>query len=488
MNTSTAAFRGVPGYQADRCGGWKLPSELSTLRIHMIGIGGSGMSGLAAFLARRGARVTGVDGNMSIQLARLQAAGVDVTTDQDPAALPADAQLVVASAAVPADHPQVVAAHERGLTVLSYAELLGAVMGQHTGVAIAGTHGKSTTTAWLTFVLRGANCDPSFVVGAESGQLGGSSGAGGGDHFVAEACEYQRSFLNLRPTVAAVLNIEEDHLDYYRDLDDICGAFRDFAARVPEHGLLVVSGDDARCRALADAFPERVETFGEAGDCTWRAVDPVEVNGRYHFELLHNQVSRGRFQIGLAGRHNLLNALAVIAIAHRCGLSFDQIRALLPQYEGVKRRLELRAEVRGVVVVDDYAHHPTEIRMTLRAARQRFNPRRLWCIFQPHQHSRTRFLLEDFAQSFALADRVIVPHIYFVRDSQRDREAVCAADLVARIRASGGDAVHIAEFDDIVEHLAREVGRGEMVMTMGAGNIWKVADALVHRLGADLPG
>jgi UDP-N-acetylmuramate--alanine ligase len=196
----------------------------------------------------------------------------------------------------------------------------------------------------------------------------------------------------------------------------------------------------------------------------------------------------GRFSLGLSGRHNVYNSLAVMALAHRCGASWDAIRSGLAEFRGARRRLELRGSAAGVTVADDYAHHPTEIRATLQAARERFNPTRLWCVFQPHQHSRTRFLLEDFARSFELADRVLVPDIYFVRDSEAERERVCADDLVQRIRTNGQKAEHLSGFDEIVAHLQREVRPGDLVLTMGAGDVWKVTDELLSRLRNDLPG
>ena len=464
-----------------------LPQDFRDLRVHLVGIGGSGMCGLAAFLLRRGATVSGSDRQATADLVRLTEAGATVTTDQSATAVPPNAQLLVRSAAIPEDHAEIRAARQRGVTVLKYAEMLGALMARCDGIAISGTHGKSTTTAWLTYVLCRAGLDPSFVIGANATQLGGGSGVGDGQHFVAEACEYDRSFLNLRPRRAAILNIEEDHLDCYADLDAIVAAFGQFADGVARDGLLVVNADDACCRQIAANRAIRVQTFGSAAGADWRAEQLSVEDGCHAFEIVHDGQTLGRVRLGIAGRHNADNALAVAALAHDCGVSAEHIRAGLAGFCGAQRRLELRGEVGGVKVADDYAHHPTEIRATLQAARERFDPRRLWCIFQPHQHSRTRFLLDDFADSFRQADRVVVPDIYFVRDSQRDREAVCAADLVERIRACGHDAEYIPAFDGIVARVAEAVGPGDVVLTMGAGNVWNVADDLLRRLRGDLP-
>jgi UDP-N-acetylmuramate--alanine ligase len=420
-------------------------------------------------------------------LDRLEARGARITTAQNAESIPADAQLVVASAAIPPDHAELAEARRRGVETLKYAEMLGALMQCREGIAVSGAHGKSTTTAWLAYVLRRAGLDPSFVVGAECEQLGGGSGVGDGPHFLAEACEYDRSFLNLRPRSAAVLNIDEDHLDYYRDLDEIAEAFTEFAAGVPEGGRLVLNGDDPRCRAMIPNVAAGVETFGLGQKNTWRAAEPALDDGFQSFTAVHRDRPLGRVRLGIPGAHNVGNALAVIALARGCGVAWPVIADGLASFRGAKRRLEQRGHHGGVTIVDDYAHHPAEIRATLLAARERFAPQRLWCVFQPHQHSRTRFLLEDFAASFKSADRVIVPDIYFVRDTHDDRQAVCSADLVERIRGEGGHAEYVPRFEAIVEHLTAELAPGDLVITMGAGNIWKIADVLVQRLRIDLP-
>ena len=284
-----------------------------------------------------------------------------------------------------------------------------------------------------------------------------------------------------------ILNIEEDHLDCYKDIHAICEAFAAFAGGVPADGVVVLNGQDARCQALAPTLAAEVQTFGAVPGFTWHAADITLEDGCYSFTAVHDSERVGRVHPGLAGVHNVYNALVVIAVAHNCGVPWEQVAQGLREFRGAHRRLELRGDVAGLRVLDDYAHHPTEIRATLRAARERFNPHRLWCIFQPHQHSRTRFLLSDFAQSFSHADRVVVPDIYFVRDSQRERELVSAEDLVAEIRNRGRDATYIPQFEAIVDLLAREAQPGDVVITMGAGNIWKVADELVQRLGGRLP-
>ena len=448
----------------------------------MVGIGGSGMSGLAMMLLRKGAHVSGTDRIASSVLDRLVTAGARVSTDQRAERIPEDAQVVVASAAIPASHPEMLEAQRRELPVIKYAELLGALMAQQHGIAISGTHGKSTTTAWLAFTLRSANLDPSFVVGAAVPQLEGGSGVGSGPHFVAEACEYDRSFLNLHPRAIAILNVEEDHLDCYENLAAISESFSQFGQLVPDDGYVIVNGQDPNCCAIADGLPIAVETFGNGEQDDWRATHVTLVDGRYRICITHHGRELGEAHLGLPGQHNISNALAVCALAMHAGVPWEDVRTALAEFRGADRRLQVRSEIDDITIVDDYAHHPTEIRATLAAARERFAPKTLWCIFQPHQHSRTRFLLSDFARSFQQADQVIIPRIYFVRDSERERQAVCAGDLVEQICANGGQAVHVAEFDSIVDLLVEKLRPGDLALTMGAGDIWKVADVLVQRL------
>ncbi|MBW7904068.1 MAG: UDP-N-acetylmuramate--L-alanine ligase [Phycisphaerae bacterium] len=458
------------------------------LRVHLVGIGGSGMSGLAGLLLGKGARVSGSDSRPSHLLQSLRDRGARVVEQQAPESVPIDAELVVASAAIAADHPEIREARRRGLPVYKYAQMLGRLMIGHEGVAVAGTHGKSTTASWLAYTLRRAGRDPSFVIGAEVEQLGGGSGAGAGREFVAEACEYDRSFMNLRPRRAAILNIEEDHLDCYAGLKEIEEAFTAFAALLPADGLLVFNGHDARCRRLAGRVSCSAQSVGVEIEADWSA-QRVRLSsfGCPQFEIRREGRAFGEAAILLAGRHNAFNALAVTALAHDCGLAWEEIRPGLESFRGARRRLELRGEPGGVRIADDYGHHPTEIRATLAAARERFEPRRLWCVFQPHQHSRTRALLEDFGDSFAGADHVIVPDIYEARDDQAQRGDVCAIDLVQRVRDRGVDVEHIPGFMQIVAHLAASVAPGDLVLTMGAGDVWRVADELVRRLSAHHP-
>ncbi|MHC4295607.1 MAG: UDP-N-acetylmuramate--L-alanine ligase [Planctomycetota bacterium] len=458
-------------------------------RVHLIGVGGSGMRALGQMLLDCGGIVTGSDQAPSGAIERLQANGAEIAVGQNATNVPANCDLVVYSAAIHDQNPELLAARKRGIEVVKYSQLLGRLMQRRRGIAIAGTHGKSTTTAMVAYVLSAAGADPSFIVGASVEQLGGPSGIGKGKHFVAEACEFDRSFLNLRPSVAGILNIEEDHLDCYENLDAIVEAFRAFAALVPPDGLLVVNGEDRNIPGATRSAACEVETFALADGCTWSGTN-LGTNLSTDRGLIAMDVSYGgqnfcRLSAPLPGRHSACNALASAAILHHAEIDPEQIAELLPRFTGARRRMMLKGSHRGITVLDDYAHHPTEIQATLRAIRDHWEPRRLICVFQPHQHSRTRFLLGDFARSFAAASEVIVPDIYFVRDSALEKDYISSEDLVAQIRLNGGTAIYLKTFKEIVRHLTGTLREGDLVVTMGAGDIWEVADEIVHWVGKD---
>ncbi len=452
-------------------------------RIHLIGVGGSGMRALAKMLLERGATISGSDRLSGGAIERLRERGASIQIGQCAENLPDLCDLVVHSAAIHEQNPELLAARRRGIEVIKYSRMLGRLMAERVGIAVSGTHGKSTTTAMVAYTLHAAGADPSFVVGAIVPQLGGPSGVGGGRHFVAEACEYDRSFLDLSPRLAAILNIEEDHLDCYEDLDAILEAFRSFAALVPPEGVLIANGEDRKVVEATAAVSCEVETFGLSQTCTWRGSDLRSDRGRHAMTVLLKGREFCRLAVPLPGLHNVYNALAAVGLLHHAGVAGERIAELLGGFAGAYRRMTLKGRPGGITVLDDYAHHPTEIAATLRAIRDFYEPDRLLCVFQPHQHSRTRFLLKDFARSFALASEVIVPDIYFVRDSEREKDHISSEDLVAQIRLHGGAASYVETFERIVHYLQQRLRPGDLVVTMGAGNIWEVADEVVRRLG-----
>jgi UDP-N-acetylmuramate--alanine ligase len=352
------------------------------------------------------------------------------------------------------------------------------------GIAVAGCHGKTTTSSLVAQALHRAGRDPSFVIGGEVRALATSARPGRGPHFVAEACEFDRSFHRLRPQVAIVTNIDADHLDYYRDMEEIRESFRDFARLLPESGLLVVHEDFADTFRRDGVLRARVETYGVGRDADWRATDA--------WWDVRDQVMRWRLaraggaevlmRVPLAGHHNVLNATGAVAALAEAGLSLEEAAEGVAAFGGVGRRMERVAEVGGVLLLDDYGHHPTEIRAVIRAVRSRWDGRRVLVVFQPHQASRTRALLEDFGSALAEADEVWLPPIYFARDSEEDRRRVSSDDVAARIALHGGRARTFAGLPEVVRHGVGSLRPGDVVVTMGAGDVDEVARGLAARL------
>ena len=466
-------------------------------RVHCVGIGGCGVSGLARLLAQRGAVCSGSDIARSELTEGLEGGGIPVSYRQAWDTLPDGCELVITSAAIEPDHPELQAARKARIPVLSYAQALGAVQAAHTGVSVAGTHGKSTTAAMLCHALVECGLDPSFIVGATCPQIGGGSRAGAATvpgHgplagrpgiLVAEACEFNRSFHDHRPHIALINNVEEDHLDVYGTLEAVIEAFAEFARRLPPveaGGRLLIGFDGAHRREITAGLRCAVETFGFNPGADYEV----------RFEPAPRRVLLARAGTRLAewsnqlpGEHNALNTAAAAILASYLGAEWAAIADALRTFRGLDRRMQ-RLGVRHlaagrVVVYDDYGHHPTEIDTTLRALRAAERPGRLICVFQPHQHSRTRFLLEQFAQSFSSADVVIVPDIYFVRDSEIEKQRVSAADLVDRLRERGVVAMHLYPFEAIVEQLEVICRGGDLVVIMGAGPVWQVARQFVER-------
>lgn len=452
------------------------------LHVHMIGIGGCGMSGAAALLRDLRAVVSGSDLAVFDGLGPLVQSGVRIAIGHHETQLSSDVELVVVSAAVPETNPELIAARRRGLPVVKYAQLLGELTSVHSAVAIAGTHGKSTTTGMCVHLFRQAGLSPSFIIGARSAQLGGSSGVGGGPHFIVESCEFDRSFLYLRPHVAAILNLEPDHLDCFRDLNDIVHAFSQFARNVDPNGVLLCNAEDHRAMEAAAAARSLVETFGFSDGADWRACNVRNDRGRYGFDVHLRGAQLFSTALSIPGRHNVANALAAIAVAYHAGAEPERVAEALFTFAGVDRRLTWRGEGRGITIVDDYAHHPTEIRVTIEAARDRYVPRRLWVVFQPHQDSRTRHFMDQFAESFGGADEVIVAEVYRARDTGDPLGQAGSAQLASRICRAGGRGRYAPALAGVVDCLLPQLEEGDLVLTMGAGDVWKVADELVERL------
>ncbi len=450
-------------------------------RVHFIGIGGAGLSAIAKVMAESGWQVSGSDERLSPFARSLIDQGVAVR-EGHAAGNVGDADMVVISSAVPADNVEVRAAQARGIPVLKRADLLGQLMEGRLGVAVAGTHGKTTTTGLISFLLERAGLDPTFIVGGMLTDYGTNAKAGRGKPFVIEADEYDYMFLGLKPTVAVVTNVEHDHPDLFPTVTEMQEAFRQFVALIPPDGLLVTCARDAFARKLFDerrAAGGRSVLYGLRRDDDYRA-DSLQLNsaGGYDFLVVRRGETLGLARNRLPGEHNVLNSLAALAVADELGVEFNTARNALSEYRGAGRRFEVIGEARGVTIVDDYAHHPTEIRATLAAARRRFGGRALWVMFQPHTYSRTRALLADFAASLDEADHVIVVDIF--RSREAPDPAISAQDIVRRM--THRDVRYLPTLGEAADALAAGLKSNDVLLTLGAGDGNWVGEEVLRRL------
>lgn len=449
-------------------------------RLHFVGIGGAGMSGMAEILADLGYHISGSDNNPTEVTERLQKRGINITSAHG-AENVADAHLVVISAAVDESNPEIVEARERGIPVIKRAEMLGELMRLKFSVGIAGAHGKTTTTALCGHILKGAGLDPTIIVGGRANDATLGAKVGSGDILVAEADEFDRSFLVMYPSIAVALNLEEDHRDCYRGLHDLKDAFCQYLNRVPFYGQVILNGDDEGLMEIAPLLRRPIVTFGLGESVDYRAAECEYAPGRTSFTLLRSGEALGRLKAPLPGRHNMLNALCAATIALELDTPFAAVSEALANFGGVLRRFEFRGEVNGVVVYDDYAHHPTEVRCAIEAARQYDRP--LTVIFQPHLFSRTRDFAAGFAEALSRADRVILVDIYPSRE--RPIEGVTAKLILDE--AARHDWVHVSYIGDManaVEQVIKRIRENEMIITMGAGDVCRLCPDILTALKA----
>lgn len=446
-------------------------------RIHVVGIGGSGLSAIARVLHERGEAVSGSDQAASPYSQALEALGVRVTYGHA-ADNVAGARLVLVSSAVAADNPEIVAARQAGLPVVRREEYFGELTAGYRTVAVAGTHGKSTTTAMIAWILSRAGRDPSFILGGVAVDLGTNARAGKGIEFVIEADEYDRAFLGLRPSVAVITNVEHDHPDCYPTPADFRGAFEEFAGRVQD--LLIACADDPVAAELVPTAARRM-TYALQAPADWRATD-LEPNpaGGTDFTAWHSNLRLGTVGLGLPGVHNVSNALGALAAADQLGIPYATASKALGAFHGVGRRFEVLGEAGGVTVIDDYAHHPTEIRATLQAVRQRYPRAVLWAVFQPHTYSRTRALMDGFAAAFSQADRVLVTEIFAAREQP---DGVTSGRTLVE-KMSHPQARFVPSLDGARAVLESEVKPGSVVVTLSAGDANQVGrELLAQRAG-----
>jgi UDP-N-acetylmuramate--alanine ligase len=452
--------------------------------VHLIGIGGTGLSAIARVLLESGYTVSGSDRSLSPLAQSLQAAGVRVYLGHQPENI-SGADLVVRSSAISDDNPEVQAARAAGIPVYKRADFLGRLMQNCTGIAVAGTHGKTTTTAMITWMLVALQQDPSYIVGGVLKNLGANAHAGKGSIFVIEADEYDRMFLGLQPQMIVVTNMEHDHPDCYPTPADYALAFRQFCDRLQPDGTVFTCADDPGAQALYRdiAGTRRAYTYGFAADADYQALNlTLSAQGSAHFDAVHRQsdgslTKLASVELHVPGEHNVRNALAAMAVAHQLNLSLAQAARALESFSGTGRRFEVRGEEAGVTVIDDYAHHPTEIRATLAAARARYHNRRIWAVWQPHTYSRTQTLLDAFAASFDDADRVIVTDIYAAREP---KQAFSGADIVRRMEHPA--AQFISTLDAVSSYLIHQLQPGDVLIVLSAGDADQISANVLEAL------
>ncbi len=447
--------------------------------IHFIGIGGISMSGLASVLLGRGFKVTGSDSKESSLTDMLEERGASIMYGQKAENISPDCDVVVYTAAIHPDNPEYAQAVSLGIPMLTRAQLLGEIMQNYAvPVAVAGTHGKTTTTSMLSLIAIAADLDPTISLGGILKDIGGNIRVGNSETFIAEACEYTNSFLSFNPKISIILNIDADHLDFFKDLDDIRHSFRLFAEILPEDGTLVVNGEIPDLAGFTQGLKCRVLPYGTEG-CLYSA-ENIRYNelGFGSFDLQRNGVLLGRISLNVPGKHNISNALAAITAAEAMGIGFDAMSAGLSAFRGTDRRFEKKGEVNGAVIIDDYAHHPTEIQATLDAARN-YPHRKIWCVFQPHTYTRTSKLFDRFADVLAEADEVLLAPIYAARET--DTLGVSSDKLAEAVRARGTKAASYPRFEQIEDYLRAHVKEGDLILTVGAGDVTQVGSDLAEK-------
>ncbi len=447
-------------------------------RVHFVGIGGISMSGLAEVLADAGFKVSGSDRSPSPITKHLEDKSVTVFYGQRAENITDDLDLVVFTSAIHPDNPEYIAAHAKQIPCLTRAELLGQMMRNYEmPIAVSGTHGKTTTTSMLSEILLKADTDPTLSVGGVLKSIGGNIRVGKSGYFVTEACEYTNSFLSFYPKLGIILNIEEDHMDFFKDLAQIRDSFRKFAQLLPADGTLVINGAIENLSEITEGLPCRVITFGFDESCDYYVTDhKVGHFGEQEFTLHSAGFAPAKMQLRVPGLHNLANALAALAAADAISIDRAASFAALAAFTGADRRFEYKGSIGGIAVIDDYSHHPTEISAALTAAKT-YPYERIWCVFQPHTYTRTKAFLKEFASSLTLADKIILADIYAARET--DRLGISSETLQAEIEALGHECFYFSTFDEIENFLLENCINGDLLITMGAGDVHKIGENLL---------
>lgn len=450
------------------------------IHIHFIGIGGISMSGLAEILLKEDFTVSGSDRDESELLSELRALGADVKTPQSASNITPGIDCVCFTAAIHPDNPEFIAAKEAGLPMLTRAELLGQIMEHYrNSIAVAGTHGKTTTTSMVTSVLLAAEKDPTVSVGGILSSIGGNIRVGAGDYFVAEACEYTNSYHSLSPRFSIITTVEEDHMDFFHDINEIRDSFRTFAGKTKEDGAVFISGQIERFEEVTRDLPCKVISYGISGNYDYRAEEiRYDEKGCASYTACFPDGKRVSIELSVPGEHNIWNSLSVCAIADELMIEPDIIRKGLKSFTGANRRFEYKGEIKGVTVIDDYAHHPTEIRSTIAAARK-LSGKRIIVAFQPHTYTRTKAFFDDFVDALSGADVVVLAEIYAARE--KNEIGISSKDLVEKIREKGTECCYFPSFSGVEKFLLKKCMNNDLLITMGAGDIYKVGDHLLGK-------
>lgn len=439
------------------------------------------MSGLAEILMNKDVRITGSDLVESEITDRLQSMGANIYYSHSASNI-SNQDLVVYTAAISKDNPEIIEAKDRNIPIIERSELLGAIMDQfQNSIAVSGTHGKTTTTSMIASVVLEAGLDPTIHVGGLLNLIGGNTRIGNSQYFIAEACEYKNSFLQFRPSLAVVLNIDADHLDFFKNVDDIRNSFERFLGNVRTPGIIVLNIDDPQTKTLSKVLTRPVVTYGiNSSKADWSCENIAFKQGYANATIVHKKSLWANISLAVPGLHNVSNLLAAIATCHSLGVNKSAIINGLEKYKGTHRRLEDKGILYGVRVMDDYAHHPTEVQASLSAARA-LATNRLFCVFQPHTYTRTFELIDDFSRSFGQADTVVVTDIYAARE--KDTGLINSRVLNDRINMNTGNSVYLSKFEDIAKFLHDNAAAGDLVITMGAGNVYKIGEMFLAASG-----
>lgn len=448
------------------------------IKIHFMGIGGISMSGLAEVLLERGFSITGSDMKSSPITEKLEHHGASIVYGQKAENITDDIDLVVYTAAIHPDNPEIQAVIRKGIPHMDRAELLGQIMSNYkNSIAVSGTHGKTTTTSMLSLIMLAGACDPTISVGGILKDIDGNIRVGRSQNFITEACEYTNSFLKFNPRIELILNVDADHLDFFKDLDDIRHSFRLFSEKLNKDGILIINGEIPDLSYFTQGLPCKIITYGLEADDDYTAKN-ISFNeyacGSY--DLYVNGEKLDHITLNVTGLHNVSNSLAAIAAARELGIPMEHIKAGLMKFKGTDRRFEYKGEVNGITILDDYAHHPTEIEATLTAAKN-YPHRKIWCAFQPHTYTRTKALLHEFGKALSLADHVVLADIYAAREA--DTGEIHSKDLQAEIRRQGTEVDYFSTFEEIENFLLKNCHPGDLVITIGAGDIVNVGEDLL---------